>query len=549
MTDPNIRHSVPGTEYLVDTNRSLDVSHAGSGSSDIVLLPQPTACGRDPLRWSMPKKYWQLTLLALYACGFSYGENNLGAARTVISEQANVPLTALAGGGALNYLLLGFANIFWIPLAMKGGRRPVLLITTLFVLGSMVWQAEFNGAAQWYLSCALNGVGTSAYQAVIQLSIFDMFFVHQRSTSLSFYLFGQQLGSILGLITGGAIADTRGWRWSGWIAAIIEAGTFLLILAGFEETMFPRFLFDQRDELPRTEHGAVMDDHSQDTVEDDGKKGLEPSQSSSAVSERAGEVLPGYERRTMLQRLKLWNYQPEDKTTYWEYFRRPSFLFAFPNVVLAGIIFAFGCTAGIVTFNTISEIMTAAPYNFSTTATGLMFLSALIGSVFGYLTGVFADTVVVFLARRNGGVKEPEMRLWTLCISFVYAGAGYLLYGWGAEEGLHWVAVAFGLGCMIAHQVSACSIATAYAMDSFPGISGEIVVILAICSSCINFAINQSLQYFIDATSFGPVFTFYGLMVLLSMAAAVPMCIWGKQWRKRCAPKYREFLSLRGDVQ
>lgn len=49
----------------------------------------------------MPKKYWQLTLLALYACGFSYGENNLGAARTVISREANVPLTALAGGGAL----------------------------------------------------------------------------------------------------------------------------------------------------------------------------------------------------------------------------------------------------------------------------------------------------------------------------------------------------------------------------------------------------------------------------------------------------------------
>lgn len=79
---------------------------------------------------------------------------------------------------------------------MKIGRRPVVLITTLFVFGSMVWQAEFNGAAQYYLSCVLNGVGTSAYQAVIQLSIFDTFYVHQRSTSLSLYLFGQQLGSM-----------------------------------------------------------------------------------------------------------------------------------------------------------------------------------------------------------------------------------------------------------------------------------------------------------------------------------------------------------------
>lgn len=49
MTNPNVRDDVPGTEYLVDADRSLDVSHAGSGSSDIVLLPQPTACGRDPL--------------------------------------------------------------------------------------------------------------------------------------------------------------------------------------------------------------------------------------------------------------------------------------------------------------------------------------------------------------------------------------------------------------------------------------------------------------------------------------------------------------------
>jgi hypothetical protein len=49
MTTPNAQDDVPGTEYLVDTNHSLDVSHAGSGSSDIVLLPQPPACGRDPL--------------------------------------------------------------------------------------------------------------------------------------------------------------------------------------------------------------------------------------------------------------------------------------------------------------------------------------------------------------------------------------------------------------------------------------------------------------------------------------------------------------------
>lgn len=100
-----------------------------------------------------------------------------------------------------------------------------------------------------------------------------------------------------------------------------------------------------------------------------------------------------------------------------------------------------------------------------------MFLAALVGNFVGWGTGVLADFIVVRLARRNGGVKEPEMRFWTLCLSFVYAALGYMLYGWGAQKGMNWFTIAFGVGCMIAHQVSACSIATAYAMDCFPGVS------------------------------------------------------------------------------
>jgi hypothetical protein len=34
-----------------------------------------------------------------------------------------------------------------------------------------VWLGEFNGTGQWMASMILNGLGTSAYQAVIQLSV------------------------------------------------------------------------------------------------------------------------------------------------------------------------------------------------------------------------------------------------------------------------------------------------------------------------------------------------------------------------------------------
>ncbi|THW08599.1 MFS general substrate transporter [Aureobasidium pullulans] len=532
---------VPGTEQLVDVNHDLDTAH--QGSSDIVLIPRPTECGSDPLTWSRWKKWYQLFLLALYACAFSFGENTLGAAWTTVSEDTGVSLVNMNGGSALNYLLLGLCNIWWISTANKIGRRPVFLLTTLICCMAGVWQGRVHGTAQWFLSNSLNGVGTSAYQAVIQLSVFDTFFAHERGMMLSFYLFGQQLGSILGLITGGIISDQLGWRWTQYIVAIIDAGVLVLLFFTFEETMFPRFIFETiQGVLPVTE-GRSSPTESATEGKDVDKKDL--GRVTTVRSEAHNVQQRDYPRRTYVQKLKLWVYFPEDKTTYMQYFRRPFALFLFPNVVISGCIFAFGCTAGIVSFNTISEILTEPPYDWSTSSTGLVFLAALVGNFVGWGTGVLSDQIVLRLARRNGGVKEPEMRLWTLCFSFVYAAIGYMMYGWGAQTGAHWMTIAFGVGCMIAHQVSACSIATTYAMECFPGISGELVVVLAICSSCINFAISYSVQPFIEAAGYGYAFLFFGLCVLCSMLAAIPMAMFGKSWRRRCAPKWRQWLSQR----
>lgn len=85
-------------------------------------------------------------------------------------------------------------------------------------------------------------------------------------------------------------------------------------------------------------------------------------------------------------------------------------------------------------------------------------------------TGALGDLVVLRLARRNAGYKEPEMRLWILALAFVYGAVGYFMYGWAASYGKSWVLIAVGLGGMIAQQVAAASIATAYAMECFEGV-------------------------------------------------------------------------------
>ncbi|KAJ6111885.1 hypothetical protein N7523_007946 [Penicillium sp. IBT 18751x] len=530
--DDDILTDVPGTIYLVDATHSLQ-NAAHAGAQDILLLPQPTNSPADPLNWSRAKKLWSLFLISFYACVFSFGENNWGASWTLISVSTGVSLTNMNGGSALNYLLLGFFNIIWIPTAMKLGRKIVYILSLVCLLGGSVWGGFYTGTGQYYIMLAIQGIGTAAYQALIQLTIFDMFFTHERGRMVAIYIFFQQLGSILGLILGGYISDGIGWRWSSPIVAIACGVLILLFVFTFDDTMFPRYRFNAR--LDPSHPGAKAD--NQEEPEKNGQLGppiLEMT--SNGLGE---DITP----RTYRQKIALIHYYSDDETTWFQYFRRPFYLFAFPNIVLAGIQFAFGCTAGIVSFNTISEIMTDAPYNWSAGSTGLLFLAALVGNFIGMGVGSLSDWVVLTLARRNKGYKEPEMRLWTYIFPLIFGAVGYFLYGWAATNGDHWMAIAVALCCLIAQQVSITSLATAYAMECFDGLSGELVVVLAICSSLINFAISYSVQPLIDATSYGWAFTFFGILVVLSVCMGGPMIIWGKRWRRNCKPRYEQFLA------
>lgn len=273
--------------------------------------------------------------MSLYACAFSFGENTLGAAWTTVSEDTGVSLTNMNGGSALNYLLLGFVNIWWIPLANKFGRRLIFLLTTLINTAAMVWIGSFHGTGQWMVSMVLMGIATSAYQAVIQLTIFDMFYVHDRGRMLSFYLFGQQLGSILGLISGGTIADTVGWRWSQYICAIIDGVVFLLLLFTFEETLFPRFLFTS----PAPETAGIVPENLEESIKTDAirRTTLEKPQLKAMPSNNQGFV-DDFPKRTYLQKLKPWTNHPGNKASYWQYFWRPFFLWGFPNIVIVSIL-------------------------------------------------------------------------------------------------------------------------------------------------------------------------------------------------------------------
>jgi hypothetical protein len=116
----------------------------------------------------------------------------------------------------------------------------------------------------------------------------------------------------------------------------------VLLFFTFEETLFPRFVFEKIQGVLPVVQGRASPVESHVDGEHLDKKDL--NHVTTVQSENPDLQQRDFPRRTYAQKLRLWVYFPEDKTTYFQYFRRPFALFLFPNVVISGCIFAFGCT-------------------------------------------------------------------------------------------------------------------------------------------------------------------------------------------------------------
>lgn len=127
---------------------------------------------------------------------------DLGLTATVMTNSFGLSTAGLA----LGCMLL-------IPFALQFGRRPLYLFSTLVSFGMAILAAEAKGPADLYSFNFIQGIAGSASEAICQMTIADLFFVHQRATMNGMYLIMQSTGAYLGPVIAGFIATNEGWPW------------------------------------------------------------------------------------------------------------------------------------------------------------------------------------------------------------------------------------------------------------------------------------------------------------------------------------------------
>ena len=223
---------------------------------------------------------------------------------------------------------------------------------------------------------------------------------------------------------------------------------------------------------------------------------------------------------------------------------RPLKFFFFPVIIWAG--FSYGST--VVWFNvmngTTSLILSAPPYNFTPSIIGLSYVACLIGVCLGATwSGRLGDSIVLKMARRNGGIVEPEHRLWLFTVSAVLIPFGLILWGVGAAHGIHWFGLVFALGVAAASNAIGVQLSVSYVIDSYKDLSGEAIVTTVLIRNTMSFAINYGLTPWVENMGEQNAFILAAFAGLAECLTFLVMVKWGKELRAKSRQKYYQYLK------
>ncbi|PLB41828.1 MFS general substrate transporter [Aspergillus candidus] len=511
---------IPGTVLLVDDAHEQSTKHATGKHTEIVLIPPPSDDPNDPLNWSPGRKKLHLVLLCVYTFFQNGLINFYGVAYDGLAPDLNTTFDGLNTGSAILFLFSGVGSTFWQPVAMKIGRRPVYIMGLLLALvGSIMGAVQ----TQWGVWVAFNvfwGIGCGPKEGLPQISLQDTYFAHQIGSKVGYWALSYSAGAFVIPLVAGYVYVELSWRWCFWMTAIGFAIMALVLFVGLEETLYPR----------------TYDTPSRDgTSIDEDAKTPQTTTSSPIAMKSYRQTHP----------LHSWGVNPHE--SWRDLFLRPFQLALFPPVLWAGVFTGVSICWWAAIFTTESEFFTSSPYNWSGQQVGLTNASALIGSLLGTLyAGNLSDWFVVFVARRNRGIREPEHRLSLLLATAILTSAGLVLYGVGVDVGLPWPVPVVGMGMMGFGFTASSIIGETYVLDSYRAVAAESLVLINIFRNLIGMAFVFAGQPWLIHSGIGPAYLQMMAMGLIAHLSVVPMMIWGKALRAMTAGRYLRMVEERG---
>jgi len=534
---------VPGTVYLVD----VAGDDHGASHNQVILVPTPSDDPEDPLNWSPARKTTTVCMAYLYVFGTGIATSLQYSVLNDITNDTGISTANLVQGTGLMFLFFGWACLLWQPLALAYGRRGVYLITMLLTVPMMEWTAYSGSSGEWIAHRVLIGIIASPIESLCEVTIFDLYFAHNRGTYMALYMFMLFGSNFLAPLVAGWFNDAYGWRWTMHLGSIVCAACFVVMFFFMEETIY----FRRNAVSTGDSDASIVHQPSHHKSAGSSEKISTSTTPGSAGSDNPKPVASASRNsRTKCSRYALFRLlpgRPSKAETLKMVYRPIIMIFRLPTVAWAGFLYGINLAWYNVLNGTTSPVLSAAPYNWSSAQVGCIYAGPIVGAAAASLwSGNAADWIALRLARRNNGIREPEHRLWVLGASGIISAAGLMIWGIGAHHGVHWVGLAFGLGMLTFGCVSGGAIAVSYNVDCFKSIAGETTVSIMVIRNTIGFGISYAITPWWQTQGLQDCFITAGMISVACSITFLPMIYFGKRLRRWSIPAYRRYSKAMG---
>ncbi|KAH7260385.1 major facilitator superfamily domain-containing protein [Fusarium solani] len=509
-----------------------------TGVSTFMLSPTPSSDPNEPLNWSNWRKCFNYGLtIAVTVAAFT----NLSI-QTVFWQQMTVDLgvtiTQLTHAQSAQLAGLAMGCIFFIPLTIKYGRRSTYVVSTAALAAVSWWTSSISSYTELILTSIITGLAGAINETSVQMTIADLFFVHQRGSANAVYFTAVMVGSFLTPLAAGSQAAEQGWRWSYYALSIAMTALFVTFVLLFEETKFVPVSVGQTDNSTSLVATSWNQSHEYD------KEDLKvDGYATTTTMTRTDSTIP---INTWRQRLRFTTPTPESLP---HLFVIPLHVITLPHVFFTALQFASGVCWLVLYMSVVSIIFAQPPYNFTTFGIGCMTLGPFVGNIFGSIYGgPLSDWVIVRLARRNGGVFEPEMRLYPLVVPTIAMAGGIIMFGVTADRGMHWIYPSIG-GAFFAFGLGANGdITFTLIVDTYRELTAEAFIGVAFLRNAVSVAVPFALVPWMKTMGLTNMYILSGCIAFAIGLLFVSMIIWGKRIRTALAPRYWKLVEKRSMI-
>jgi MFS family permease len=438
---------------------------------------------------------------------------------------------------------VGLAGFIFVASARVWGKRHLYLLGVVIIIISSAWGGASNRNYNSLLAARVfQGIGLAPFEALVNVSVGDLYFVHERGTRMAltnFSLFGS---AFLTPVIVGKMSSTLGWQWTFYFVAIFMACALPLVIFFCPETAYNRDAKLDTDTQWTADPNRSSSSHELRDAYSPEKQGHNNSQSVSS-QEPAATTAPNpatdddttaniHVPTTTFHFLTAKNIHPfsgrKTNDSFFKLLLRPFPLFFHPGIfwacLIQGAMIGWTVFIGIV----LAAIMIGAPLFFNEVETGYMYTGAFIGAILGFVVaGLFSDSSVKWLTKRNNGVYEPEFRMYLVVFQLFIGCIGLFMFGWTADNTAkyRWFWPAFFFSLEVMGMVIGAVASALYIVDAHRDIAIEGFTCLLVFKNIFSFGLTFSGLAWLRQ-GIWRVFWPVGIVQVVICMSTILMCKW-----------------------